>query len=312
MRVGVIGTGNMGENHVRTYLSIQDRCQLIGIYDNDEEKRQSIAKKYNVKQFQSVDELLKSVDAVSIAVPTEFHYEIGIKCIQHKVHMLMEKPITSTVIQAKKLISKARNAGVILQVGHIELFNPLIQLLTKEIENENIIGVAFHRMSPYDERMQNVDVVKDLMIHDIYILYELLEDDIVELYGLGKTIDGTTKHAVVITKSALGVTAQLTASFKSKRKIRKIQILTEEALIETDILNREVEITQSMIEDSTKAKVPVRQTIQIDDSVQPLRVQLLDFINCIQHGIAPSVSGEDGLKVLMTIKKINDLINKNI
>ncbi|ASN04434.1 Gfo/Idh/MocA family protein [Virgibacillus necropolis] len=308
MKVGVIGTGNMGENHVRTYLSMHDHCQLVGIYDNDEKKGHQIAEKYKVKQFQSINELLKSVDAVSVAVPTEFHYDIGLICIQHEVHMLMEKPITSTVVQAKDLLHKAKKARVKIQVGHIELFNPLIQVLTNELENEDIIGIAFHRMSPYDERIKHVDVVKDLMIHDLYILQELLKDKITEFYALGKIIENTPKHAVVITRSSQGVTAQLTASFKSKRKVRTIRILTEKAFIEADILKKEIKITRS-IEDASNTLGTLTQHIQIDNSIQPLSVQLLDFLNCIKFETEPSVSGEDGIKALMITNEISEAIS---
>ncbi|UOQ94520.1 Gfo/Idh/MocA family oxidoreductase [Halobacillus shinanisalinarum] len=308
MKVGVIGTGNMGENHVRTYLSMHDHCQLVGIFDNDEKKCHQIAKKYKVKQFQSMNELLKSVDAVSIAVPTEYHYDIGLTCIEHHVHMLMEKPITSTVAQAEDLLDKALKADVKVQVGHIELFNPLIQVLTKELENEDIIGVVFQRMSPYDERIKNVDVVKDLMIHDLYILKALLKDKITEFYALGNIIENTPKHAIAIARFSQGVTAQLTASFKSKRKVRNIQILTEDAFIEADILNREIKLTRSVLEDKSNSPVTLTENIQIDDSIQPLRIELMDFINCIKFETDPSVSGEDGMKTLMITNKISESI----
>lgn len=306
MKVGVIGTGNMGENHVRTYLSMHDHCQFVGLYDNDDKKGYQIAEKYNVKQFQSMNDLLQSVDAVSIAVPTEFHYDIGLICIQHNVHMLMEKPITSTVDQAKDLIQKARKAGVKLQVGHIELFNPFIQVLTKEVENETIIGIAFQRLSPYDERIKNVDVVKDLMIHDLYILQKLLKDNIMEFYSLGKIIENTPKHAVVITRSTKGVIAQLTASFKSKKKMRTIQILTEDAFVEADIINKEIKVTRTIDEDTSHSPIAIKQTIQIDDSIQPLHAQLLDFLNCITFDTEPSVSGEDGMKALRITNHISE------
>ncbi len=310
MKVGVIGTGNMGENHVRTYLSMHDHCQLVGIYDNDHERCHQMAEKYQVKPFQSMNDLLNSVDAVSIAVPTEFHYGIGLTCIQHNVHMLMEKPITSTVNQAEDLVKKARTAGVKLQIGHIELFNPLIQVLKKEVESQNIIAIDFHRMSPYNQRVKDVDVVKDLMIHDLYILKELLDDKIVEFHALGKVMEDTPKHAVVITEFSRGVTAQLTASFKSKRKARTIQILTEDALIEADLLNREIKITRMMKENTSECSVTITELIQVDDTIQPLSVELMDFITCIQSDKEPTVSGEDGMKTLRITNKISDAVSK--
>lgn len=297
MKVGVIGTGNMGENHVRTYLSLQDHCQFVGIYDSDENKRREIAHKYKVKSFQSIEELLHSVDAVSVAVPTPFHYEIGLRCIAHRVHVLMEKPMTNTVSEATHLHKKAIEAGVKLQVGHIELFNPLIKALIKEVKNRKIIGVDLQRMGMYDNRIKNVDVVKDLMIHDMYILQELLKGTFMEFYALGKVIENTPKHAVVIIKSP-HVIAQLTASFKSKKKIRTIRVITEDALIETDILKSEMKITKD-------ADV---QTITFNNKEQPLTSQLLHFIRCITFDKKPFVSGKDGIKVLRITNKVSDAI----
>ncbi|WP_010651798.1 Gfo/Idh/MocA family protein [Oceanobacillus massiliensis] len=315
MKVGVIGTGNMGENHVRTYLSLQDQCQLVGIYDNDSSKAEKIAEKYQVKQFPAIDDLLQSVDAVSIAVPTAFHYKIALSCIRHKVHMLIEKPITETIDQAMHLIQKAKEAEIKLQVGHIELFNPLIKFLAKELEKEQPIGISIHRMSPYDNRMKEIDVVNDLMIHDLYILKEILKENMAEFYALGEPIDQTTKHAAVIAKSSNGVIAQLTASFKSPKKVRTIMVLTEDRFIEADILKQEIKITRSAPEAKNSIPGSEMETIPFDHSVQPLTVQLQDFIDCIKHDTEPAVSGEDGVEALKSTIDIQEAIynpHKNI
>ncbi|KKE78166.1 Gfo/Idh/MocA family oxidoreductase [Oceanobacillus caeni] len=314
MKVGVIGIGKMGENHVQTYLSLQNDCELVGIYDTDEEKRNEIANKYQVKPFHSLNNLLRAVDAVSIAVPTEFHYKVGLSCIEHNVHMLMEKPITSTVDQARDLIDRAKKAGIKLQVGHIELYNPLIQFLKNKLQNEEIIEIMHFRMSPYDDRLKDIDVVKDLMIHDLYILDELLTDSYGELYTVGKVINGIPEHAVTIAQSLSGVIVHLTASFKSSRKIRTIKVLTKDALFETDILNNVMKISRSIQEDTSSASVPIMETIQFDHSIQPLNVQLLDFINCIKNDQKPNVPGEEGMKILILTNKISESIihsNKN-
>lgn len=308
MKVGVIGTGKMGENHVRTYLSLQDDCQLVGIYDNDKNRSLEIAKKYNVKSFSSIDELLEKVDAVSIAVPTAFHYDVGLACIRKKIHMLMEKPITNTVSEAEDLIEKASIAGVKLQVGHIELFNPLIHILKKELEDECVIGISFLRLNPYDYRIKDVDVVKDLMIHDLYILAELLQDDFAEFYALGNVIDDTTKYATVIIRSSQGVLAELVASFKSKRRMRVIQILTEDKFIKADLLNNTIETTQTEVLESNEMPIPVTNTIKLNHRLQPLSIQLSSFINCIKLDKPAFVSGEQGKKVLEITSKISEAI----
>ncbi|RYG74244.1 Gfo/Idh/MocA family oxidoreductase [Lentibacillus lipolyticus] len=308
MKVGVIGTGNMGENHVRTYLSMDEHCQFIGVYDDDEQKRCSIARKYNVKPFQSIDGLLESVDAVSVAVPTEIHHEVGLACIRHNVHMLMEKPLASTVKQADDLIEKAASAGVKLQTGHIELYNPFIQVLLNVLKNEKVTGIGFYRISPSGDKLADVDVVKDLMIHDIYILNELLQEDTVDYYALGKVVNQQPKHATAVTRTPQGVTAHLTASYMSGRKVRIVQILTENAYVEADILNHTITITRAFIEPTSNYPVPLTQTIQVGDSIQPLRLQLLDFIHCIESGTAPSVPGEHGRQALMIADHITESI----
>ncbi|QDP39289.1 Gfo/Idh/MocA family oxidoreductase [Radiobacillus deserti] len=301
MKVGVIGTGNMGENHVKTYLAMKEHCQLVGIYDNDPKQGRQISDKYTIKQFQSLSELLRSVDAVSIVVPTEYHYEIGLRCIENKVHIFMEKPITDTVDQALDLIEKAEKAGVKLQVGHIELFNPLIQTLAEQLSDQTIIELDFHRMSPYNEKLKNVDVVKDLMIHDLYILQSFIKQDkLLNFFSMGQIIENTPKHASVLTKSEAGVIAKLTASFKSKRKVRTIQILTEDALIEADILNNQLKITRDL----------VSQELRIHDTIQPLQRQLTDFIECIRSDRIPTVTGYDGVKTLQKANEISKALHQ--
>jgi len=224
--------------------------------------------------------------------------------------MLMEKPITITLTQGEKLAKKAQDAGVKLQVGHIELFNPFIQTLAKEVENEKIIGIDFKRLSPYSDRVQSVDVVKDLMIHDLYILSKLLKENIRDFYALGKVMKNTPKHAVVISRSSIGVIAQLTASFKAKRKVRTIKILTESAFIEADILKRKITITRDMHEETSNIPITVERTIYVDDSLQPLTAELLNFTHCIKSDREPYVTAEDGINTLRLANQISEMIWK--
>lgn len=314
MKVGVIGTGSMGENHVRTYTSLSGYCQLVGIYDSDKNRGREIADKYQVNLFDSITELLQAVDIVSIAVPTEYHYEIGLACIQHKVHMLMEKPIASNRNQAKMLIKKANEAGVKIQVGHIELYNPVINIIKNILVDEEVIAIDIHRMNPYDSRVLKVDVVHDLMIHDMYILRELLNDEITDFYAIGKTIDETSKHAVVIAKFTNGIIAQLTASFKSIEKIRTIRIFTEKSLIKGNILDRKIEIIKlpKYYIKQRDGHLPQRiiETIEIPSN-EPLKMQLMDFIDCVKNDTTPKVTGEDGVKALTICNKISSFISNS-
>lgn len=308
MKVGVIGTGNMGEKHALTYLSLSEHCQLVGIYDNDQEKAHQLAIKYNILTYSTITALLKEVDAVSIAVPTKYHFDIGLMCIKHKVHILMEKPMTSTVTQAKILHEKANVAGIKFQVGHIELFNPLIHTLKKEMTNHEVLAIDIHRMSPYNEKLKNIDVVQDLMIHDVYLLKELINDEITDFYTVGKIIEHTPKHATVIAKSLNGIVAHLTASFKSTKKIRSIKIFEENALIEADLLKNEIQTIRAIKELNDPHPKIVSEKITIPSNSQPLRNQLLDFITCIKENHHPTVSSKDGIHALTISNKISEAI----
>jgi len=311
MKVGVIGTGVMGENHVRVFSSMIHDCQFIGVYDRDAHRRNEVAKTYHCQAFSSIEALLKEVDCVSIAVPTRFHYEVGLTCIEHGVHFLMEKPITNTVKEAADLIKRAKEKNVMIQVGHIELFNPTIQILQTILSREDIISIDVHRMGPFQERNLQVDVVQDLMIHDMYILNHLLQDEVDTFYAMGKKFDGTTKHAVVISKYKRGTLAQLTASFKTEEKVRTIHVTTNEAYIQADLLDRKILITRSTNfshEKDVKYKQQnIVEKIMIPDK-EPLKMQFHDFLTSVREKRPPTVSGEDGLNILKITNQISDYI----
>jgi len=314
MKVGVIGAGSMGEKHVRTYTSLSNYCEFVGIYDKNKDRAREIEDKYQIKQFDSITELLKEVDIVSIAVPTEFHYEVGLACINHNVHMLMEKPITSTIEQAKDLISKANQADIKIQVGHIELYNPMVKLLKNILMDEKIISIDIHRLNPYDSRVLNVDVIHDLMIHDIYILEYLLNDEMTNFYAMGKVIDNTVKHATLTTQWKNGIIAQMTASFKSVKKTRTIEVITEKSFIKANLLAGKIEIVrlpeQYMKQDSAFYFPSIsKEIIEIPYS-DPLKVEIIDFMNCVKNNDAPLVNGHQGIEILTICNKASNFIKK--
>ena len=174
--IGVIGTGNMGRNHVRVLQSMQQDYEFIGIYDADERRAATIADVYDTVAFTQLDALLERVDAVSIAVPSFLHKEIALQAAAAGCHVMLEKPIALNVKDAQAIIQACQQAGVLLMVGHVERFNPAIMELMKVIENEEIISLDFKRMSPYDPRIGDANVVQDLMIHDIDILNAIMGD----------------------------------------------------------------------------------------------------------------------------------------
>lgn len=302
MKIGVIGTGVMGKNHLRVYSSLSERCQVVGVYDIDYKRAKLVADEFCTVAYNTLDDLLKHVDAVSIAVPTVAHFDVGSKCLDQKVHVLMEKPITETVAEAKKLICKANNAGLKLQVGHIELFNPTINVLQRILADQEIIALDIHRMKPLEPRNQNVDVVKDLMIHDIYTLLYLLKDSIDNVYAIGRSNNAAVKHAIALFRFRSGNVAQLTASHVAEEKVRTIRVIAKKAFINADLLGRKIVVTRP---DNSQQTIVEKIAVPEQD---PLKMQLLQFINCIENNAKPAVTGEDGLLALSVTDKINQIL----
>ena len=180
IRIGVIGVGNMGQHHTRV-LSLLKDVELIGISDINVERGLDIASKYRVRFFESYLDMLPYVDAVCIAVPTRLHHRVGMDCLQAGVHVLIEKPIAASIGEAESLVNAAAEFNCILQVGHIERFNPAFQELSKVLKTEKLLALDANRMSPYSNRANDVSVVLDLMIHDIDLLLELAEAPVVTL-----------------------------------------------------------------------------------------------------------------------------------
>src|SRR5579875_3577438 len=169
LNVGIIGLGNMGKNHVRI-LSNLANCCLIGCYDANQNTTNELAQRYGFQPFASVSELLHEVEAVVVAVPTKYHYEVGKACLEAGVHVLMEKPLCKTIEEAVELGNLAKRLNLVLQVGHIERFNPAIQEFRKLFDPKQVISFWTERLSSFDPRISDADVVEDLMIHDIDLM----------------------------------------------------------------------------------------------------------------------------------------------
>ncbi|PZE21129.1 Gfo/Idh/MocA family protein [Paenibacillus xerothermodurans] len=312
MRVGVIGTGVMGGNHVRAYASLKDRCTLVGIYDINYERASQIAQQYGTAAFHSLEDLLQNVDAVSITVPTSSHFSVGSQCLDYRVHILVEKPITDTIDNAKKLIQKAAMAQVVLQAGHIELFNPTIRTLKSILSSEQVIAFDIHRMGPLEPRNKKLDVVQDLMIHDIYILPYLLGEQVDQIYALGWSYDNVRKHVSALLRFKSGVVGQLTASQVTEEKVRTVRVITRDAFIQANLLDSKILISRSTNFFMKQASAGYIQQNIVEKVVvpaeEPLRMQLIHFIDCIKKKTKPMVSGEDGLEALIMTEKIRRVL----
>ncbi|OKH17607.1 Gfo/Idh/MocA family protein [[Limnothrix rosea] IAM M-220] len=305
IRIGVIGIGNMGQHHTRV-LSLLKDVELVGVADLNVERGLDLASKYRIRFFEDYRDLLPLVDAVCIAVPTKLHYQVGLECMEAGVHVMIEKPIAASIAEAEALVNAAAEHHVILQVGHIERFNPAFQELSKVLKTEKLLAIEAHRMSPYSQRANDVSVVLDLMIHDIDLLLEMAASSVVQLTATGSKREDSN-HLDYVTSTlnfANGIVATLTASKVTHRKIRTIAAHCQNSLTEADFLNNEIEIHRQTTANYTTdyGQVLYRQDGLIEQvytsNIEPLHAELEHFVQCVRGGEQPSVGGEQALKAL--------------
>lgn len=305
LRVGIIGVGNMGQHHTRV-LSLLKDTKLVGVADINVERGLDTAGKYGVRFFENYQELLPHVDAVCVAVPTLQHYSVGMTCLKAGVHVLMEKPIAASITEAEFLVNTAAEANRILQVGHIERFNPAFQELSKVLKTEELLALEAHRMSPYSHRANDVSVVLDLMIHDIDLLLELVAAPVVKLTANGSSASnsGNLDYVTATLGFANGIVATLTASKVTHKKLRSIVAHCKNSLTEADFLNNEILIHRQTTADyvTDYGQVLYRQDGLIEkvhtSNIEPLHAELEHFVHCVGGGNKPSVGGEQALKAL--------------
>ena len=314
IRIGVIGVGNMGQHHTRVLSMLKD-VELVGVSDTNVERGLDTASKYRVRFFEDYRELLPHVDAVCVAVPTRFHHAVGMTCLQEGIHVLIEKPIAASISEAESLVNAAAQFQCILQVGHIERFNPAFQELSKVLKTEELLALEAHRMSPYSDRANDVSVVLDLMIHDIDLMLELAASPVVKLTASGSRASdsGYLDYVTATLGFANGMVATLTSSKVTHRKIRRIAAHCKNSLTEADFLNNEILIhrktTANCVTDY--GQVLYRQDGLIEkvhtSNIEPLHAELEHFVGCVRGGSQPSVGGEQALKALRLASLIEQM-----
>jgi len=314
IRVGVIGVGNMGQHHTRVLSMLKD-VELVGISDVNVDRGLDTAGKYRVRFFEDYRELLEHVQAVCIAVPTRLHHTVGITCLKAGVHVLIEKPIAASIAEAESLVNAAAEAQRILQVGHIERFNPAFQELSKVLKTEDLLAIEAHRMSPYSDRANDVSVVLDLMIHDIDLLLELANSSVIKLTASGSRAANSAylDYVTATLGFANGIVATLTASKVTHRKIRRIAAHCKNCLTEADFLKNEILIHRQTTANCTTdyGQVLYRQDGLIEkvstSNIEPLHAELEHFVGCVRAGNQPSVGGEQALKALRLASLIEQI-----
>jgi predicted dehydrogenase len=283
LRVGVVGVGHIGSNHARIYSELASAADFTAIYDVDLARANSISRKFGGKVVQSLEEFAELVDAASIATPTSSHYRTAMQLLERGKHLLVEKPITENPEQASELAGLAAQSGLILQVGHVERFNPVLSALEARLTHPRFIEA--HRLSPYPNRSTDIGVVLDLMIHDLEIILHLVRSPVQSIDAVGIPVLSKSEDiANARIRFADGCVANVTSSRISPERMRKIRVFQEDAYLSLDYENQSGEIYRRESGKITRDKVPIQRD-------EPLKQQLLSFIECASTGREPKVSG---------------------
>jgi UDP-N-acetylglucosamine 3-dehydrogenase len=294
LRVGVIGAGVMGSNHARVLAGLPD-TNLVGVVDPLEAHRARATELASCPTFDQLDALLaEGIDAVTIAAPTHLHHEIALACIARKIHVLVEKPIASTVEEGRDIVDAARRAGVTLMVGHVERFNPAVAAVKQAISGEDILSIAITRVGPFPPRMSNVGVVIDLAVHDIDLIRWFTESDIVEVQPqLSSAVAEREDIALLQFRTASGVLAHINTNWLTPFKARNVTVATRGKYVMGDLLTRQVTECFGFKPDGSYSMrhLPVGHD-------EPLRAELIAFLGAVRAGSAPAVTGDEGVASL--------------
>ena len=294
LRVGVVGVGVMGSNHARV-LSEMSGVQLVGIADPDRKQRDLVTRAVGCPAFSDMDALLRSgIDAVTIAAPTHLHHDLALECIGRGVNLMVEKPIASNVAEARAIVAAARRAGVTLMIGHVERFNPAVELIKRWVKDEDILSIAITRVGPFPPRMSNVGVVIDLAVHDIDLIRWFTESEIVEIQPqLSSAVAEREDIALLQFRTASGVLAHINTNWLTPFKARNIHIATRDKYLIADLLTLQVTECFGFQTDGSYSM----RHLSVGYA-EPLRAELVAFVNAVRRGETPPVTGEEGVASL--------------
>jgi predicted dehydrogenase len=306
IKTAVVGVGYLGRLHAQKYAML-DGAEFVGVFDANAERAAEVAAEFGTRAFHDAKDLIGQVEAVSIVTPTEHHYRLGMEFLSRGVHVMMEKPITTTTDEARPLVAEAKKTGAILQVGHLERFNGAMIALGKRIKDP--VYIEAFRLSPFPNRSTDVDVILDLMIHDLDLVLSMAGTEAVSVEAAGMPVVSAGKadfaNARVTFKG--GCVANLTASRVSKERARKINVYQAGSIISIDYGAQGLTIT------NTVPGAPGTTATQVDEIVavekkDAILEELGSFLDCIATGRAPVVSGADGLRALELAERIQKAV----
>lgn len=302
--VGVIGAGNMGRNHVRVYDQL-DEAELVEVVEPDSERAAEIADEYDVVVHPEVS-ALERAEAVSIATPNELHEPVAVECAERGIDVLVEKPLATTLDAASRIVEVATENDVTLQVGHIERFNPAVEMVAQILEGEEVIALESHRLGPFNDHLTDEDVVFDLMIHDIDVMCSLVDAGITGINAVGTSPRSKQcDYAVAQLEFEDRVLGTATASHVTHGKVRRLDVTTMDAFITLNYQQQDVTVQRRGVEHTTTTHASHQgyRTETVTESPfirtrEPLELELEHFLECVSTGREPMVDGDDGVRAV--------------
>lgn len=295
-RVGVIGVGHLGQHHARVYTELLG-AHLVGVVDQNESRAAAIGENLGVPWFTEIDDFIDRAapEAVSVVVPTSMHFEIARKALKNGIHVLIEKPVTTTVNEAEQLLRIAAESDLVLQVGHIERFNSAVQYISKIVHEP--LFLQSRRLGPYSPRISDVGVVLDLMIHDIDIILSLVRSEISDISATGRCIRSDHEDIASAQISfANGSMAHILVSRVSERRLRQLEIMEPERYVTIDYETQDVSINRCVRQNNNSLVEVIEHTVF--PKSEPLKLELQHFVTCVREGKQPLVGITDGKRAL--------------
>lgn len=319
IRCGVAGVGSLGQHHARIYAALPG-AELAGIFETSDARAAEICTKYNCRRFATLEELGEACDAISVVVPTDKHEEVALPLLARKAHLLIEKPLCASLAEAERVLAAAQANGCLVQVGHIEHFNPVMSFLEKQVSAPQYITAE--RLAPYQPRGTEVGVVLDLMIHDIGIVLALVKSPIKRIDSVGVTVLSKGEDiANARIEFESGCVANLSASRMSTKKQREIRIFQSDAYLSLDFMNQAGHLVKKsdilayglkmkvgLVKAGDLSAIPVKD-IPIEKG-EPLALELASFVESVREARQPKVGAALGKSALEVAITITDQIRK--
>lgn len=321
IRVAVVGVGQMGGHHLRVYDELKN-VELAGLYDPDTDLARKTADQYGCVAFQDLEAVAANVDAASVCSPSVTHREVGVSLLEQGVHCLIEKPLAATEVDCLALVEAAERSGAKLLVGHIERFNPAVQQLSRMLSTgARVYAIEARRLSAVSKRITDVDVVADLMVHDLDILLSLVNEPVTDVTARGVytgKADSADYVTALITFEGGGM-AQVTASRITQNQVRELQVTTDHGLISIDYVNQTLQVYQQgewILRNQSQGKLGeyvLDQAIERAKirNAEPLHVELKHFVDVLLGICEPLVTGVQALDAMRLVWRIQDITRQN-